>query len=535
MRFTPKNRSNYRNIAYLVAFVPVCAAAGAESPLVQCKQTVFDGVPACVVDMASYAATDGLGAAPCPAGVTSTASTLLCEQSFAAAIHDAKLFYSAESQPGEPYVIRIDSGSYDLSSQTALIAGSHGVIDVTGVAPSSAGCLTATAPLDGNVALSGNACLVVSGAGRAATLVTTATGISAIFGKAVSHVMFENMTMIQPNLSTSQGTYVRAGTRTIRGNEYRTLTLDMAADFPTPRDLYRMNCVENGHDVCSKGRLSAIERGLYMRAFTNNAAPQLILSTSAEDSNAEYSWGYPSESGHAIAAVPPIRPDRVRFPRRWTLTSSMPAKQRAVPSYYSATTDGVANLICMKVNNAQAFWFDDIESGGTDIIMNNLAWTGAGRGTFRGVSGAPAGNGLGAQVYNAWIERGPPVRGEAPCLATQSGGLQFGQPDDPPIYGNLVYGLKADGTGDDSVAMFNDVGGTANPAGGLYPPTVIAHSTITNSFARDILLANNHRHSGLTNSPVRVDAFTRSQIENHGNCDPLVLGPGNCPITHVDD
>ena len=39
------------------------------------------------------------------------------------------------------------------------------------------------------------------------------------------------------------------------------------------------------------------------------------------------------------------------------------AHARAIPSYYSATTDSEPNLVCMKVDYAQAFWFDDIESG----------------------------------------------------------------------------------------------------------------------------------------------------------------------------
>jgi len=514
----------------------VCASASAATPLVQCQQASFEGVPVCAVDMASYASTDGLGAAPCPAGVTSSGTALLCEQSFAAAIDDVKLFYSAESQPSEPYVIKVGSGSYDLSSQTTILPGLHGVIDVTGIAPASAGCLTETAPLNGNVALSGNPCLVISGAGPGATVITTATGIPAIFGKFVSHIMFENMTMVQPNVSTSEGTYVAQRTKALHGTDYPTLTLDVAADFPTPMALYKMNCKVDGREVCSGARLSAIERDMYLRAYTNSSDPQLIMSASEEDSNAQDSWGYPGRKGVAAAAVPPIQPDPVHFPHRWTLTLSQPANERAIPSYYSAAIDGVPNLICMKVDEAQTFWFDDVESGGTDIIMNNIIWSGAGRGSFRGISGELTGGGLGAQVYNASIERGPPVRGQAKCLATESGGLQFGQPGDPPIYGNLIYGLKADGTADDSVAMFNDIGGTANPAGGSYPQTAIVQSTIRNSFAREILLANNHRHSGLTTkSPVVVDAFTRSQIEQNGHCDPLVLGADNCPVTYVNN
>ncbi|MEJ0049419.1 MAG: hypothetical protein WDN04_27445 [Rhodospirillales bacterium] len=232
--------------------------------------------------------------------------------------------------------------------------------------------------------------------------------------------------------------------------------------------------------------------------------------------------------------VPPIQPDAAAFPNRWTLTSSQPLNHRAFPSYFSETTSSVANLICMKVDNAQTFGFDDHAAGGTDVIMNNMVWIGASRGVFRGIRGSLTGDGYGAQVYNSTIRRGPAVRGQLPCLSTQSGGMEFGSPTDPPIYGNIVFGLTAEATGDDSIAMFNDIGGAPTGRGGTYPQSVIAQSSIGNSFARDILLTNAQQYSGMAgNSRVAVDAFTQSHIAEAGHCDPLVLGNGNCPVTYV--
>ena len=522
-------------LAGIASLLAASASAKTTEALVQCQPSTLDGAPVCAVDMADYASSSAGGAIQCPSGVTSTGKALLCQASFAAAVADAALFFKTQGPSAPTYLITIPGGAFDLSSETATLAGLHGAIDVSGIAPSGAGCLAGGAASTGVVALSGNPCLVISGAGAGATTLTTANGNPAIFGKNVSHVMFENMTMAQPDMSATQGVFVSQGTASFKGVAYPTLTLDIAPGFPTPLALYAINCAANGAGGCSKAALSTMAGGLYVRAFTNTAAPQLIMSTAAVDSNAQVPFGYPGLNGSAYAAVAPSQPEPAEFPNRWTITLSEPASGHAVPSYYSATTGGKPNLLCMKTDDAQAFWFDDIGGRGSDVIMNNMEWVGAARGSFRGVNGALSGGGLGAQVYNSSIERGPPILGQAQCLSTQSGGLQFGQPTDPPIYGNLVYGLKSQGTGDDSVAMFNDIGGTRTPTGGYYPQTVIAQSMIGNSFARDILLTNDRHYSGLEGkSPVFVDAFTQGQISDDGNCDPLVLGNGNCPVTYVN-
>ncbi|MEJ0049416.1 MAG: hypothetical protein WDN04_27430 [Rhodospirillales bacterium] len=344
------------------------------------------------------------------------------------------------------------------------------------------------------------------------------------------------MTMIQPNHSATQGTYVSQASRTFGGLDYTTLTLDIAAGFPTPLDLYNINCAANGDLRCSDAGLSTVTNNIYMRAYTNTAAPKLIQSTSDADSNAQNPWGYPSLGGAIRAAVKPTQPDAANFPDRWTITLSTPVSNRDFPSVYSETTGGALNLICMKVDHASAFWFDDNPSGGTDVIMNNMVWIGAARGTFRGIRGGLADGTLGVQVYNSSIERDAPVGGQVPCLSSQSGGMQIGNPNDAPIYGNAVFGLKAEATGDDSLAMFNDIGGKPVGDGTFYPQTYIRQSVIGNSFARDILLMTNHHNGGLYGaSAVIVDAFTQGTVTDEGNCDPLVLGGDNCPVTYVND
>ena len=510
------------------------AYARQAEPLVPCEQAPFDGISVCAVNMASYVRGAGATVPPCPSGVTSTGSGLLCEQSFAAAIHDAKLFFAQTTPPNEPYLIEIGPGTYDFSTQTSAQPSSNGAIDVSGIAPMSVGCLAGSPATDGTVTLSGNPCLIISGAGSDNTTLVTANGLTGISGYRVSHIIIENMTMIQPNRSTTQGVYVSQASRSINGIDYPTLTLDIAAGFPTPLMLFRINCAKNGDAGCSRAGLPTVGNDIYMRAFTNGAAPQLIASTSKADSNAQFPWGFPTAGGKVRAVTRPTQPDPENFPNRWTLTLSSSMSQRSIPSYYSGTTEGVANLICMKVDYTNAFKFDDNTAGGTDIILSNMVWIGSARGSFRGVRGTLDG-GLGAQVYNSSIERGASVGGQVPCLSSQSGGIQIGLPGDPPIYGNAVYGLRATGTGDDSVAVFNDVGGTQTPQGGFYPQTFIRHSVIGNSFARDILLTNAVANSHLAgNSPVIVDPFTQAEINDNGNCDPLVLGAENCPVTYKD-
>ena len=529
------SRINGLTLAGAACLLAMGASAKSAGPLAQCQPATVDNVPVCAIDMSAYAQGGAAGLAQCPTGVTASGPTLLCEQSFAAAIKDAKTYFAAPSRPTLPYLITIPAGSYDFSSHTTSLSGNNAAIDVGGIAPVSAGCLGGSPATTGVVALSGNPCFILSGAGANQTTLITANGLFGIAGGAVSHVMVENMTMVQPNLSTTQGTYVSQGSQIIHNAVYSTLTLDIAAGFPTPLELFNINCAKNGSAGCTAAGLHTVTDDIYMRAYTNAAAPQLIQSTSTPNSNAQFSWGYPSTGGRVIEAVSPTQPDRANYPNRWKLTLSPPSLYRPIPTYYYGTTAGVANLICMKVDDTDAFWFYDLVSGGTDIIMNNMVWIGAARGSFRGVKGSLTGGGLGAQVYNSAIARGPAVNGQVPCLSSQSGGMQFGNPNDPPIYGNAVYGLTAEGTGDDSLAMFNDIGGSRNGTSGFYPQTTIVRSVIGNSFARDILMTNDHHNSRMSgNLPVSVDTATQAEINAEGNCDPLVLGNGNCPVTYVD-
>src|ERR1700678_4009653 len=123
---------NCLKYACLLLLPAANACAKLTAPLVQCERTTFEDVQVCAVTMASYASDADNGLAPCPSGVTSTGSSLLCEQSFAAAVKDAKLYFAATSPPSEAYVIKIPTGTFDFSAQTAALPGANGAIDLSG-------------------------------------------------------------------------------------------------------------------------------------------------------------------------------------------------------------------------------------------------------------------------------------------------------------------------------------------------------------------------------------------------------------------
>jgi hypothetical protein len=503
-------------------------AAAAVQVQVQCQNQVVDGVTVCAVDMSSYATDPVNGQPVCPAGVTSTGSSLICEESFAAAVHDAVVYFKQNTTGPKTYYIAIDPGSYDFSSETHL-HGEKGAIEVSNIAPQGNGCLTPDSSTTGTVALLGDGCLVISGTSSAATTLVVPNSVPTIHGIGSSHVMIANLTMQQALIATTQGTFVSSGSHEFGGVAFPTVTLDISPGFPSPLDLFILNCGGTPPNACTRHGIVAASDDIYMRAYTNEATPQLIPSVSKKDLNAQFPFGFPSVGHKRIAVVPPFQPDPTNYPNRWEITVSVP---HALPSAYSGTTNGVANLVCMKVDHADAFWFGGA-GGGTDIIMSGMNWIGASRGEFRRISASAESGTPGAQVYNSSISRAAPINGQVPCLASQSGGMQFGQPGDPPIYGNIVYGLQAEATGDDAIAMFNDVGGQPDGNGGTYPQTVIRNSALGNAFARDIYLYNDKHFSHFPgNSPVLVDDATQNYINAYGNCDPIVVGDGNCPVTY---
>jgi hypothetical protein len=513
----------------VLALAMLFSGAAAAAPQVQCQNEIVDGVTVCAVNIVSYATNPANGQPVCPSGVTSTGSALICQESLAAAVSDAAAYLKHTPSGPQTYYVGIDRGTYDFSNETEPLPGKMGAIDVRHLAPAGNGCPTPAAAHHGTVALSGSGCLVIAGSSWSATTLIVPNGLSTIHGAGVSHLLVANMTIRQPLDAITQGTFVATGEHTLKGIGFQSLTVDMSPGFPTPLDLFVLNCHGSSQQGCTKTGISSANNNLYMRAYTNTAAPQLIMSVSKLDSNGQLAHGFPTYRRVRLIASAPIRPDPINYPNRWEITLSVPMAARAVPSAYSGTTGGVANLICFKYDHGQAFWFDGGGAGSTDIILSGLRWIGASRGSFRRVTASAASGTPGGQFYNSSISRAPPINGQAPCLSNQSGGMQFGQPGDPPIFGSIVDGQDAQASGDDTIAMFNDVGGQPNGNGGIYPRSVVRMPALGNSFSRHIYLFNDKKFSHLAGkSSVLVDAVTKRYINRFSNRDRIVAGRRNC-------
>ena len=84
-------------------------------------------------------------------------------------------------------------------------------------------------------------------------------------------------------------------------------------------------------------------------------------------------------------------------------------------------------------------------------MFESVKWTQKTRGVFRGGCDK-------IHLLNCITDRSPPIHGQTPCLASPEGGPQIGQPNDPPITGNLVKNCRFIASGDDAVAFFNASG-----------------------------------------------------------------------------
>ena len=136
----------------------------------------------------------------------------------------------------------------------------------------------------------------------------------------------------------------------------------------------------------------------------------------------------------------------------------------------------------------QAYYFAE----STDIMFAEVVWTRSSRGVFsRGTKRA--------LIYDSWILPQRSAADPAICMSSSAGGPQIGEEGDPPTWGNLVDGLHAYNTGDDSIAVFN----SGDPTGRF--GTTVAHSFVTNSFARSVLLYK---------SPAPPNRVIRTETEN---------------------
>jgi len=356
------------------------------------------------------------------------------------------------SHGSSTYVIQIPPGTFDFSDEPRNGGKAMGK--------------NGDAAIDvSGISPHGGGRLILQGYGKDLTTLISPIGLTGITGESISHITFAYMTLTRPRLTVSQGVIVDS---TVPGQ----LTMDVPAGFPTPLDIY---------DPDKSGRR-------YLRVYTNSKTdPQLVLTPT----NGQITWGYRDGTPKPPTPV-------ADHAGRWIMYLDH-ADSLAGPDY----APGMLACVKSKAGEGQAYLFNGRGSGG-DIVFDNIRWINSSRGAFRG--------GLtGIKILNSEVRRAPAINGQVPCLATPGGGPQIGQPHDPPTHGNLVENYYAEGTGDDAVAFFNDDSVPGTPTA-----SIVRHVNISNSFAREILLANS---CGVTVQDAHVVG-----------CGPLL---GDCPATHV--
>jgi hypothetical protein len=268
--------------------------------------------------------------------------------------------------------------------------------------------------------------LVLRGAGKGQTTLVFTMGHDEIVGHNAHRVSFIGLHFTVDHMTASQGHVAQVLPDAV--------ILRLEDGFPTPADI---------------GDAQA-PKGAWLRRFTDSATDPHL----EPDNNEQVHWW---------RAVPVA-------PRVWRFDLNQGTENAAL---------SVGDLVAIKEKPVGGGTFRFSES--SDLTFDDVEWTRATRGVFRHGT-------YNVKILNSSIERGPPVEGHVPALASSGGGPQFGQPRDPPMTGIVVSNFTANGTGDDALAFFNASG-------------TVDRVTIADSFARGILL---FRSEGVVLSNVQV-------------------------------
>ncbi len=243
-----------------------------------------------------------------------------------------------------------------------------------------------------------NGRLIFQGQGSDATTLVFHDEKSELFGLDVYRISFIGFHMTVDRNTVTQGHVVSVGDHAV--------VVDIAPGFPSPQDVYDPLFQETHHGT---GR--AIKR--YIDSRTDPHIDESPV-------NVQYGWDSPEQ----VAG------------NRWKLKI---VTGRQAPPYKPG------DLVCIKSKKGgQAYGFNR----GSDITFQDIKWTLVTRGIFRGGIDK-------VRILNARAERGPPINGQTPCLASAAGGPQIGFPSDPPTRDNVIDHYTADGTGDNSLGFFN--------------------------------------------------------------------------------
>jgi hypothetical protein len=380
----------------------------------------------------------------------------------------------------DEYTINLPAGTFLLGQPPKRPNGAAplAAIDVSGVlSPNATGKLIINGAGEGE----GGTTLNLSNA------VTAGSGYPEIYGRSAYHVTFQNIHFGAEYPTVSQGRV-----QSINVND-ASVTLTIPEGFPTPLDLFN----------ATRGN----PQGRYLRAYTDDAVnPTLVQDVAAGTSallvdNRQVPWGY--VGGTYKAPVPDPS-----GPNNWRIYINYTVQGMAGMGAYAPGK----NIICIK---AKSFWGGYMFLNSQYVTFDHIIWTEFSRGVFRAGSANNA-------VTNSAIVRGPAIGGQTPCLSTSDGGPQFGQPGEP-TYGNTVSNFRAQATGDDAIAFFDDEGGTGPTPQAAQ--SVIENLDIENSFARFVLVASSAAAG-------RPNLIVRMPITVVG-CDELTLGINGCPVTYT--
>lgn len=301
-------------------------------------------------------------------------------------------------------------------------------------------------PSKGTIDLSGvkpgpNGRLVFQGKGMDSTILVFADNKHALYGRDVCRVTFSDMHMTRKDYTVSQGLVVSTAPGKV--------VLDIQEGFPTPAMIF---------DPQS-------DQGRFLRRYTNSRTdPQMILKD-----NDQIAW---RRASHLVG-------------QQWEIEFK---NKKVVANYSKGDLVGIKSK-----HGGQTYWF----MGGSDMLFQGVKWTQKTRGVFR--AGFDK-----VQFVDCVTDRSPPINGQMPCLASPDGGPQIGQPNDPPITGNLVKNCRFIASGDDAVAFFN--------AGG-----VISGCYIRDAFCRGILAANSPDVVLTNNTVIRCPVQQSKDYRMPGN------------------
>jgi len=266
-----------------------------------------------------------------------------------------------------------------------------------------------------------------------------------------SNITFTDMHMTRPNYTVTQGFVHAVGTGYI--------DLDIQNGFPTPLSLYNNNS----------------DQGRYLRRYTNSLTDPQVIQTN----NNQIAWGYPG----AVYTPPTLISGNI-----WRIYLNSPS---LVASNYS-----IGELVGVKSKHEGNTYFI---SGGHDILFENIKWTHISRGVSRYGT-------YNLTIRKCRIERGLPINGQTPCLATPSGGFQMNQPNDAVSTNMIVDSCYIDSPGDDCVAFFNVNG------------SKVINSELRNSFARGVYIISAAQNICIANTII------------HNN--PILGTYATCPIVY---